>query len=179
MTASAVDEGRNRSRRRYGSGFAEGTNHDGSRPTSSPTAMRRSAASVDSSDLRPRCRHSEAARPAAAALRRRVALVRADESLLLEPRQGLVDGAEREVALREADDLFVDGNAVRGIADAEDREEDDLFELAEHGLDLIDNVENMSVFFPTQAWTARYASWLVRQLGVSSGLRNWGLTPIT
>jgi len=65
------------------------------------------------------------------------------EPLLLQPRQRLVDGAEREVALREADDLVVNGNAVRRVADAQHCEKDDLFELAEHGTYLVDNVENM------------------------------------
>ena len=86
----------------------------------------------------------EAPRPTSPALRRRVTLVGAHKPLVLEPRQRLVDGAECEVALRETDDLLVDGDAVCRVADTQDREEDDLFELAEHGRYLIDNVENMT-----------------------------------
>jgi hypothetical protein len=37
----------------------------------------------------------------------------------------------------------VDGDAVGSVADTEDGKNDDLFEFAEHGLYLIDNVENM------------------------------------
>jgi hypothetical protein len=92
-------------------------------------------------------RHGKAAGAAPAALRGGLAFVGAHESFVLEPRQRLVDGAECEVAPGQAHDLVVDGNAVSGVADAEDGEKDDLFEFAEHGLDgiyLIDNVENMS-----------------------------------
>src|SRR5690349_7524502 len=81
----------------------------------------------------PACgRHAEAARASSAALWGGVTFVRAHEALVLEARQRLVDGAEREVALCEPDDLVVDGHAVRIVADAKHREKDDLFELAEH-----------------------------------------------
>jgi len=88
-------------------------------------------------------RHGKAASAAPAALRGGLSFVGAHESFVLEPRQGLVDGADCEVAPGQAHDLVVDGNAVGGVANAEDGEKDDLFEFAEHHLDLLDNVENM------------------------------------
>ena len=43
------------------------------------------------------------------------------------------------------------GDTVRALADAKDRQQYDLFELAEHGFYLIDNVENMGEHTFTQA----------------------------
>src|SRR3954471_17618143 len=75
-------------------------------------------------------RYRETAGAAAAALRRRIAFVRSHETLLLQAVERFVHGAEREVAAGEAHDLVMDGDAVGRVADAEDGQEDDLFEFA-------------------------------------------------
>jgi hypothetical protein len=95
--------------------------------------MRRSVASDDSSDFRP-------------------AVVTAKHRVRRPPRCGvgspsyertnpfsssrdkrLVDGAEREIASRKPYDLLVHRNTIRRFADPQDSEENDLFELSEHG----------------------------------------------
>ena len=75
----------------------------------------------------------------------RLADVRCDESFVLEPRECFVDGAEGQIASGASLDFVVDGNAVGVLADAQNCEEDDLFEFTEHcrmgeGRRFLDNV---------------------------------------
>src|SRR5437867_9261993 len=88
-----------------------------------------------------------ASRRLAAALGRGFAKLGADEPFGLEAAQRFVDGAEGEVASGASLDLVVDGDAVGAVTDAEDGEEDDLFELTEHcsAHEELDSVGNMSV----------------------------------
>ena len=62
----------------------------------------------------------------------------------------LVDtGTDKRYVRRDEQGRF-DEVEDKGCADAQDRKQNDLFELAEHGLDLIDNVENMTMHVSTQ-----------------------------
>src|SRR5690606_18917819 len=68
---------------------------------------------------------------APAPLGRRLAEARRHEALLLEPVQGRVERAGRGAPPGAAPDLVADRDAVRVVAEAQDREQDDLLELAE------------------------------------------------
>src|SRR5262245_25070157 len=67
------------------------------------------------------------------ALGRRFADARRHETFFLEAGEGLVDRAEGQLAADAPLDLVVDGHAVRVAARVEDAENDELFELTEHG----------------------------------------------
>ena len=67
-----------------------------------------------------------------AALRRRRADIRADHALGDEPVERDVDGARRKITAGAGDDLAVDCGAERAVAKTQEREQDQLLELAEN-----------------------------------------------
>src|SRR5688572_25069021 len=69
--------------------------------------------------------------PAAAALRRRIADARSDEAFRFEPIESDIDGADRELSPGTCLDFAPDGRAIGICAEPDEREQDDLFKLAD------------------------------------------------
>ena len=70
---------------------------------------------------------------AAAAFGRGLAGARLDQALRLEPAQRGVDRADRHVAPGPGLDFLADGDTIGSVAEPEDRQQDDLLELAKVG----------------------------------------------